>query len=85
MITLLDTTPLMQCGISQIRDLYAQSNLKTLGELEEEFNLPKPAMFTGVCILHFLTKHPIPTFVTQPKVWYYTYIGKQTKGISLLL
>lgn len=41
-------------------------------------------MFTGVHLLHFLTKHPIPALATHPKVWsFYISISKKVKGTSL--
>lgn len=82
--SILNTNPLLKCGISGVLNFYKWVKLKTIEKLEEEFHLPRLAIFTTIRTLHFLTKYPIVKLSPHPKAWgFYTLEEKKSKGISL--
>lgn len=65
-VPFLYTKPLQLNNLNIIQDFFSNAKPKTWEHPREEFHLPMDTHFACLRILHFLSKHPLPTIYIPP-------------------
>lgn len=68
-ILFLKTNPLLICGLNRVQNFYNDSKLKSWENLKTEYNLLANTQNTCLCILHLMSKHPLPNLQIPLNAW----------------